>query len=147
MSGVAGSGGGVVRAALRVRWPGLFAAAAVSGGAAGIAATFLLILAGIGPLTGTGWVALVAYVLTTLSLGGVYALVDGARSRLCTAAVLVVLASLLGAVCFFAYWRTASFAPGEGSRLLAVGFWAAYSARPLAILLFGGVAVASGGGR
>ena len=137
----AGSDGTTERPAARILRLDLFAVAAVCGGVVGMAGTASLFLFGIGPLAGTGWVALAAYALTTLSLGGLYVLVGRARPKLGMAALLAAFASLLVVVCFFVYWR---FATSEGSRFLAVGYWTAYAARPLVVLLFGGVAVAVG---
>jgi predicted ester cyclase len=130
--------------AFREGWPELFAATAICGGLVGIAGTSWLILAGLGPFTG-GWAAFVAYALTTSSLGGAYALVGKARPRLGAAAALVALAALLAVVSFFAYWQAIRSGPGGGSRFLAVAFWTGYSARPLAVLIFGVVALVSGG--
>lgn len=114
--------------------------AAIAGGIAGAWGTSSVFLIGIGPVT--GWMAPAAYALTTLSLWGAYAPPSSARSKPAAAAAFLTHFALIAVVCSVAYTR---LAPYHLPWLTVSAFWAAYLARPLAILSFGLLGFARGG--
>ncbi len=113
--------------------------AAIAGGVLGAWGTASVFLIGIGPL---GEWAVPSYALTTLSLWGAYAPMRGTRSKPVAAAAFLALVSFFAVVCFAAYFRVWSLHPPW---LRVSVFWAAYAARPLAVLSFGLLRFTRGG--